>query len=142
VSVPAGLRKTGKFLVLTKAQDLVMHVLKITQNKKVFTPEYDKALLEDIITSTKDIYLAASEANEIWPEYERDWQDRRILQLKAIHMCERLVHLVELAKRVYHLPSRRACYLVGRVDEVQGLLKDWCSSDKKRYTGLWKQDAV
>lgn len=65
MSVPEGQRGKGKFTVLTKANMLSIYTVKICCNKKVFLPEYQHALTDDIIRTAKDIFMHCWTANNI-----------------------------------------------------------------------------
>ena len=48
-----------------KAKELALHTIKICNNKKIFLPEYQSALTDDIIRLSKDIYLKVRRSNNI-----------------------------------------------------------------------------
>lgn len=136
MAVPAGERGHGKFEVLVKAQELAAYTLKITKNKKVFLPEYQTALTDDIIRMAKDIYIKAWTANNIRVTDEQGWNDRKKLQEEAAQCCNNLLALIQLAKPVYHLSAKRVEYWGRKTIEVRKELRDWKAGDSKRYGKL------
>ncbi len=133
MSVPEGKRTTGKLQVLVKARDVAIYTLRIVRNEKIFTPDYQRSMTDDIVACAKGMYLDASEANDIRVCDKKTNLQRSDLQEKAIHESERLLHLIELAKLVYHLSSRRVKFWGSLVIESENLLRSWHDSDKKRY---------
>lgn len=54
MSVNESERGKGKFDVLIKANDLAVYTIRITKNPKIFLPEYQTALTNDIIHTAKE----------------------------------------------------------------------------------------
>ena len=57
MSVPEGARGDGKFSLEIRAEELARYTMQITANEKVFLPEYQRALTDDIITQAKNAFL-------------------------------------------------------------------------------------
>lgn len=95
MSVPEGQRGKGKFTVLTKANMLSIYTVKICCNKKVFLPEYQHALTDDIIRTAKDIFIHCWTANNIRVgKDEEKRKERRRLQEQAANDCNNLLALM------------------------------------------------
>lgn len=140
MSVPVGERSEGRFSLLVKAEFLTRYTMLITANDKVFTPAYQKALTDDIIDTAKNIYLGLREANDIsvrvGTEFQRmDYRERNRLQREAFRNTKRLLYLIDLAHRVFHLSSRRVKYWAELVLEVKDRTYGWIESDNHRYGG-------
>lgn len=140
MSVPVGERSEGRFSLLVKAEFLTRYTMLITANDKVFTPAYQKALTDDIIDTAKNIYLGLREANDIsvrvGTEFQRmDYRDRNRLQREAFRNTKRLLYLIDLAHRIFHLSSRRVKYWAELVLEVKDRTYGWIESDNHRYGG-------
>lgn len=138
MSVPVGERSEGRFSLLVKAEFLTRYTMLITANDKVFTPAYQKALTDDIIDTAKNIYLGLREANDIsvrvGTEFQRmDYRERNRLQREAFRNTKRLLYLIDLAHRVFHLSSRRVKYWAELVLEVKDRTYGWIESDNHRY---------
>jgi hypothetical protein len=145
VSVPAGERKESRLEVFVQALDLATYTLKITKNKKIFLPEYQGALTDDIVETAKDIYIDAWMANNVRVNTEavyeteklkarNDWMERRRLQQRAARNCNRLLALIGMAKSIFHLRDKRIKYWTGKILTVRAMIRKWSESDDKRYS--------
>lgn len=142
MAVPEGKRGERKMEVFTKANNLAIYTIKICNNKKVFLPEYQSALTNDIIRTAKDIFITAWDANGIRVTKTVDGQvvvdqekreERRRLQEISVRKCNSLLALMQIAQRLFHLPTKRIKYWGGMTTEVRDLLKKWKESDVRRY---------
>lgn len=82
------------------ARELAVYTIQICKNKKVFLPEYQSALTDDIIRTAKDIYINAWTANNIRVTEKNKkelWAWRSKLQRQAILDCNNLLALIGLA---------------------------------------------
>lgn len=134
MSVPEGLREEGKFALAIKAEALARYTISISANEKVFLPEYQRALTDDIITQAKNAYILIREANDIQVKTQRDWRERDRVQKEAIKCLKRLLCLIDLAFKVFHLSSKRVKYWGGMVIDVRNKTAAWNRSDSSRYT--------
>lgn len=142
MSVPEGKRGAQKMEAFTKANNLAIYTIKICNNKNVFLPEYQNALTNDIISTAKDIFICAWDANGIRVTKtvegkvvidERKREERRRLQEISVRKCNSLLAMMQIAQRLFHLPTKRIKYWGGMTIEVRDLLKKWKQSDAKRY---------
>ncbi|MCD7864048.1 MAG: hypothetical protein LUG61_11235 [Lachnospiraceae bacterium] len=142
MSVPENERGDRKMQVFVKANDLVNYTIRICCNKKVFLPEYQNALTNDIIRTAKDIFIFAWEANEIrvtdnqGKVSQTKYVERRRLQEISIRRCNDLLALMQMAKRLFHLKARRIKYWGRRTTEARELLVKWRDADTRRYGHL------
>ena len=136
MSVPEGQRGDGKLKAIVKAMELASYTLAITKNKNVFPLEYQSALTDDIIRTSKDIYLKAFTANNILVKNGEDWKKRCDFQKAACNDCNNMLALIQLAQPVFHLKSKRIKYWGEKVLEVRNLLRKWNIADSKRYNSL------
>lgn len=139
MSVPEGARGDGKFTLTTKAEELACYTLRITANEKIFLPEYQRTLTDDLISCAKNAYLCIREANEISVRkesdtYLRDMRERERLQISAIKYLKRMLPLIDLAKKVFHLELRRVKYWGAMVINVRDRTRKWMESDLRRHT--------
>lgn len=139
MSVPEGKRGYRRLEVFTKANDLAIYTIKICSNKKVFLPEYQSAMTDDIIRTGKDIFMYAWSANgirvtdgngQINPA-KRD--ERKDLQERSIRKCNDLLALMQMAQRLFHLKTKRIKYWGQKTLEVRDLLTSWKDADRRRY---------
>lgn len=92
------------------ARELAVYTIQICKNKKVFLPEYQSALTDDIIRTAKDIYINAWTANNIRVTEKNKkelWLWRSKLQRQAILDCNNLLALIGLAHPLFHLKGKR-----------------------------------
>lgn len=141
MSVPEGARNTEKlkFSLETTAEELASYTMRITANESIFLPEYQRALTDDIIEQAKNAYLFISEANNIKVvkdsgTYIRDKRERIRLQKDAINCLKRLLRLIDLAHRVFHLSRKRVKYWGGMVIAIRNRTQNWMESDIQRYS--------
>ena len=140
MSVAQGERTDGKLKVLVLAMELTTYTLQITKNQKVFKPEYNTAITNDIIHAAKQIFSLAWRANNIRvvdqsdPDGEADRLKERLrLQEEAIEWCNEMLPMIQIAKAVFHLSNKRVKYWGERTIEVRTYLRNWRTADKKRY---------
>lgn len=138
MSVPEGLRGTGRLEVIEKALDLADYTITITANPKIFLPEYQKALTDDINRIALAIYIDAWTANNILVRNAEDFAERKRLQERAARNCNNLLALMQLARKVFHLKLKRIQFWGEKTLNVRNLLRAWKESDYKRYSSLLK----
>lgn len=133
MSVPVNQRTHGKLEACVKAHDLCCYTLQITANKKIFMTQYQEALTNRIIEAAVTIHTLCWSANNIKVDSEYDYNERIRYQDKAAIQCNVLLSLIEIAKTIFHLETRRVTYWSGLVIDTRNLIRGWRSSDKKRY---------
>ena len=138
MSVPVNQRTHGKLEACVKAHDLCCYTLQITANKKNFTPEFQEALTNRIIEAAIDIHTLCWSANNILVNSTDDLRERTTYQGKAAIRCNILLSLIDIAKRVFHLSTKRATHWAGKTIETRNLIRAWRESDLKRYSTKFK----
>lgn len=138
MSVPVNQRGHGKLEACVKAHELCCYTLQITANKKVFTEEYSEALTCRIIDTAIQIFLLCWSANNILvkkgeTDLEERLKERNHLQDEAAIQCNNLLSLIQIAKKLFHLSSKRVVYWSERTIETRNLIRAWRSSDRKRF---------
>lgn len=134
MSVPEGLRHTGRMEVHVKAQALASYTAKIISNENNFDPEIDDEIIKRIKNCAYDIYTKSWSANGIHAESnEVNRRMRYELQEEAITKCRELMALIGIAKQIFHISSKRMKYWSEKIMEVQALIQAWKESDIKRY---------
>lgn len=136
MSVPESQRGKGKFDVIINALYLAQYTITITKNKNIFLPEYQSALTDDLIRSAKDIYINAWKANNIRVTSQEDWKERKHLQELSILECNSLLATMQLAKKVFHLKSKRIKYWGELTIKARDGIRAWKESDTKRYKNI------
>lgn len=138
MSVSVGERDEGKFTLAVKVEYLARYTIEITANENVFLPEYRRAVTDDIISTAKNIYLGIREANDVTVRvgtvfHLEDFRERNRLQRKALRDCKRLLYLIDLAHRVFHLSTKRVKYWSQIVKNVKDRVHGWIDDDMKRF---------
>lgn len=138
MSVPVGERDEGRFSLEISAEFMTRYTLVITANENVFLPEYRRQITDDIIATAKNIYLDIREANDIivrvgTPFQRRDYFDRNRLQRQAFRECKRLLYLIDIAHRIFHLSGKRVKYWGSLIKNVKNRIYGWMDDDTKRY---------
>jgi hypothetical protein len=134
MSVVEGARNKGKLEVIIKALDLADYTIKITANEKVFDPKFRAAVTDDLVAHAKDIYLICWTANNIRVTSDIEtYKKRKELQDEAIVKCTALLGLLDIAKKVFHLETRRVTYWGNKIINCRKLIRAWRNADKKRY---------
>lgn len=134
MSVPEYERGEGKFTVLIEANNLVCYTLQICSNEKNFDPKFQKVIMDDIVQTTKSIFIDAFTANEIKVDNADDAKDRLKLIKHSITACNRVFALLQIAKKLYHIDSKRVKYWGTKIKTTKELLKKWYLSERKRYS--------
>ena len=138
MSVTVDQREEGKFSLATKAEYLARYTIEITANESVFTPEYRKQVTDDIIETAKNIYLGIREANDVNVRvgtvfHLEDYMERNRLQRETLRNCKRLLYLIDIAHRIFHLSSKRVKYWGKLVKNVKDRVYGWIDDDTVRY---------
>ena len=132
MSVPVPKRGHGELEVNTKARNLAVYTLRILANPKHF-PQDQAAFIETIRETTLEISALCWEANNIRVEDDPARYERRIQkQDEAADLCNRLCHLIEIAKPLFHLDTKRVRYWIGLANELRGLIRGWRKKDVQR----------
>lgn len=113
--------------------DLAYYTIKICCNENVFSPKYKNAVTDDLIRLSKDIYINLRTANGIKVETAEDLKLRAGYQLRAKADCDTLIAELDIAKRIFHLSSRRVVYWAGKTMECREYIMKWRESDVKRF---------
>ena len=120
-----------------EARELAVYTIQICKNKKVFLPEYQSALTDDIIRTAKDIYINAWTANNIRVTEKNKkelWAWRSKLQRQAILDCNNLLALIGLARPLFHLKGKKVKYWSEKTLKTRNYIKKWRESDQERYS--------
>ena len=133
MSVPENSRTKSKLEVCVKAHDLCCYTLQITANKKIFTEEYQKSLTDRIVAVAIGIHCDCWNANNIYVRDNDDYRERKRLQEEAARKCNILLSLIDIAKPLFHLTSKRVYFWGKLTVETRNLIRAWKDSDRKRY---------
>lgn len=116
-----------------KAHDLCVYTLQITANKNVFAAEYQAALTDKIIATAINIHTLLWSANNIFVKTQDDLSRRSRLQEEAAIQCNVLLSLIDIAKSLFHLSTKRVIFWSTKAIETRALIRAWKESDARRF---------
>ena len=130
-------RTESRFKLCDKALDLATYTIDITHNEKIFDPKYQK-ITDEIVYYTTVIYHSTRVANDINVKQgeTRKAEARTKLQYDALDCIEPLKSDIMIAKRLFHLKTKRVCYWTKQVDIIKDMLTGWIQADKEKYKTL------
>ena len=132
MSVPVPKRGHGELEVNTKARALTVYTLKILENPKWF-PKEQAAFIAKLQDCAIEIQALCWEANNIKVGDSMERYRRRIdKQDQAAEICNRLMMLIETAKPLFHLESRRVRYWIGMTRDLRTLIRAWRDENAQR----------
>lgn len=132
MSVPLPMRKPGELELNVKTKDLCVYTLQITANEKIFKEDY-KSFTELIRNTALQIHTLCWRANNIvvmGDPYR--YRNRLQAQEDAADLCNDMYAMVEIAKPLFHLRSKRVIYWQDKIIGVRNYIRRWHDSDCKR----------
>lgn len=138
MSVVKSKRKSKKqpLQVITKANNLTTHTIRICSNENNFPKRYRWCITSKIVDAAVEIARNATIANSINADSDREMYSlRKKYQTVALANTYSLLTLIDIAYNTFSLEGDKVDYWVGLVEEVQNLLRNWKRSDEQRYKG-------
>ena len=133
MSVRKDERNEGKLALSELAVRHAVYVIQITKNEKIFTPEYNEAVTNDLVRTAKNISRYIWAANNVLVNSKETYSIRRKYQELAATECNVLLADVNIARKLFHLSSKRMRYWTGMLVEIRNKTRGWITSDAKRY---------
>lgn len=133
MSVPANERSHGKLEASVKANALCCYTLQITANEKVFDPQFQASLTNRIVDTAISIHTLCWSANNVLVNSKEDLRERTSYQEQAAVQCNVLLSLIEIAKKIFHLSTKRVTYWSGLAIDARNLIRGWRTADLNRY---------
>lgn len=113
---------------------LCIHILKITQNEKVFLSEHGD-LIGRIRELATGIYTCAYSANKTNVTKDPSkWKKRRGNQESALDGLIEMLALIPVARTVFHLRRGKTEYWTKLTKNAYDLTKKWYEADVDRYS--------
>lgn len=132
MSVPGYRRDKGKLDINTKARKLCTYTLQITANDKVFLPS-QQYFIQRLNAVALDIQRRCWLANNIYVNGNMErYKTRLEHEAKAIDACTDLLALIDIAKSLFHLTTKRATYWSNMVIDLRKDIRAWRTDDSKR----------
>lgn len=133
MSVRKDERNEGKLALSELAVRHAVYVIQITKNEKIFTPEYNEAVTNDLVRTAKNISRYIWAANNVLVNSKETYSIRRKYQELAATECNVLLADVNIARKLFHISSKRMRYWTGMLVEIRNKTRGWITSDAKRY---------
>ena len=124
--------------VCIKSRDLAVYTLQITKNKNIFSVDYQDAITDKIISTALNIHSLVWAANNILVNSHQDMVERLSLQDKAAAQCNVLLSLIDIAKPLFHLKTKRVMFWGDKAIATRNLIRSWRNADRKRYSALYE----
>lgn len=123
MSVPVDSRGDRDLEINTLARNLCTYTLKITSNEKNFPPEHIR-FIKKIEDTVVEIHLLCWNSYQInqWKNKQRFHKKIKLLD-DAYDLCERLAALIELAKPLFHLTTKRVTFWSGQVNTLEAKIE-------------------
>ena len=136
MAVPVNKRTQGQLAVNVKTRELCVYTLRVTANEKFF-PQEQKAFVEQLRDAAISIHCLCWEANNIVVGKDSDRKRRRInFQAQAADRCNTLCALIDIAKPLFHLSSKRVIYWTNLAVQARNMIRAWRENDIKRYSNI------
>lgn len=132
MAVPVPKRDPGELDVNTMARFLCVYTLRITANPKTF-PVEQQSFTELLRKAALTIHTLCWRANNIKVNGNPSrYRDRLEAQDRAADLCNDFYAMIEVAKPLFHLSTRRVVYWQKQVVAVRNKIRAWHDSDAKR----------
>lgn len=129
MSVPTWKRPEKTELDLfVEAMEFSLYILKITNNNKIFTEDFQTSITDRLIQLSMDMYLNLWKANN----RKLDDEERRRLQYLVLDNCIDFLAIYNLAIRAFHLKNNRTEFIVGKVILIRDTTRKWIKNDINR----------
>lgn len=119
--------------VLVSAKEFVIYVYRITSNDKQFSKGLRASLVQDLRSTSLDMYLTLKEANSIYPSTKEAYKKRYKLQKKARRLLFRVEAMMDIAFQIAN--PNNTNFWAELFTQVFKDLKLWIESERKRYRG-------
>ncbi len=132
MSVPKDSRVTGELAINVAARLICTHILKITSNQNKF-PADQWHYVQLIRDTAIDIDLKCWKANNIYVGENMALYEKRLsLEAEAGDQCTTMLELINIAKPLFHMSSKRYKYLTDQYVGLRKQIRNWYRSDRER----------
>jgi len=119
--------------------DLLMAVLEKYHIRKINTywPEWVIVHIRATVCEELNKFMCALEAAmAIWPQMHAEYEERRVLQDRAIGALDGILSTLTLAVDVLPVDADKFRTQVELIEKERALIKGWRKSDNKRFKSL------
>ena len=132
MSVPKDKREEGELTINSEARGLCKHLLQILGNEKNF-PKEQEWFTNRMRETALDIDLKCWKANNIYVDKSEELYAKRLgLESEAGDECTEMLELLNVAKGLYHMPSKRYYGLTDQFVDLRKHIRNWYKSDRER----------
>ena len=131
MAVPKDKRNNGDLVVNTTARGICAHLLHITANEKNF-PSSQSHFIVKMRDLAIQVDLDCWSANNILVDNAENYHDRLRLQEQAARNCTIMLELINIAKQLFHIPTKRYVYLTTQYVQLRKMIRNWYKSDRER----------
>lgn len=132
MSVPKDKRTDGELAINREARGICTHLLKILGNEKNF-PKDQEWFANRMRGVALDVDLKCWKANNIYVDKSEDLYRKRLgLEAEAGDECTEMLELINIAKGLYHMPSKRYYNLTDQYSRLRKRIRNWYKSDQER----------
>lgn len=143
MSVPKGKRNESKVEFDNTYYKIHKDAVKLCCSKFGATKEqiveynlYINAVISDILDDVLLLGKYIRMANSIYPKYEYELSERRLLQNKSIGMCFSILTKYQLVMEVLGTHENKYVNEINNLTHEINCLKKWRLSDNKRFNNL------
>ena len=131
MSVPKDKRSEGQLAINTAARAICRHVLEITGNEKNFSK--DQEWFTNMMRETALLIdTLCWKANNIYASTEALYEKRLELEAEAGDLCTTMLEYINIARGLYHMPTKRYRYLTDQYTDLRKRIRNWYKSDRER----------
>lgn len=126
-------KKIRRFSVVVAAKDLAVHTIQITSNENFFPRRYRLTFTNKMIDKALSIVTLLTEANEIIPSTQKEYELRCCYQKNALAAYKSLEVMIDISKRLFNLPDRKIEYWSKLLFKARNAAVEWYQGDRKRF---------
>jgi hypothetical protein len=136
MSVLSRLRGTSEMEFLNTAHELEMFTIRACHNENVIPKRYRLTKGNELMESARTIHKNITYANSIFPTKKKEYELRRNYQKRAMIEIQNMLALMRIVSELFPIKDSTLEEWVGLVLKEESALKNWISSDAKRYKDL------
>lgn len=134
--VAKGKRKTGKFAVETKVDELLSNTYSWISNDKIIPKKHKFTIGADIKSLTLEVHNYIYQANATRSDVLEEFSKRLTLEQLAMNKLEMLISIVNMAFTTFNIKESTCNHWSKLLSELKKLLGGWIESDRIRFNKL------
>ena len=138
MSVPVSKRGESELEVITHANKLAAHTIKVCSNEKYFPKKYRWCVTAKIVDTAIEIVKLLNIANSIYVTDKGTYEMRNKFQAKALAETYALTNLMQIGYELFKVDSQKIDYWTGLIIKERTLIRAWKKKDTERYKKEFK----